>query len=143
MKISKSTDLAIHGLWQLAADSKRLHFVSEMAKAQRVSESYLAKIFQRLARRGLVRSLRGKRGGFALAKVPEKISLAEVVRAVESDGPLYSCLGPERGCKGYETCNLKRVFRDVEDRIYSVLGKTSLADLCKSNGSGARRSWML
>ena len=60
MKFSKSTELAIHGLWLLANKRPKLLLVSKMAGAQNVSESYLAKIFQKLARKGLVRSTRGR-----------------------------------------------------------------------------------
>jgi len=143
MKFSKSTDLAIHGLWQLATKGPQLLLVSEMASAQKVSETYLAKVFQKLARRGLVKSTRGKKGGFTLARTPEKITMADVVRAIETEEPLYECLGTERGCKGKDTCGLRMLFQDAELKLFNVLEKTSLHDLLGSNGSkDARRAWL-
>ena len=132
MKLSKSTELAIHGLYQLARHKPGQLLVSEMASAQKVSISYLAKVFQKLARRGLVRSTRGKKGGFSLAKIPEKISLADVVRAVEAQEPLFDCLRSIRGCTANGNCLLRKSFRQAEVSMYSILEKTSLADLLAS-----------
>ena len=98
MKLSKSTELAIHGLFQLAQQKQNMLLISEIARAQNVSASYLAKVLQKLAECGLVRSSRGPKGGFSLARSPEKISLADVVQAVEAKEPLFDCLWRIRGC---------------------------------------------
>jgi Rrf2 family protein len=142
MKFSKSTELAIHGLWMLANRRPALVLISEMAKAQKVSESYLAKVFQKLARKGLVRSTRGKRGGFSLARLPEDISMADVVRAIEAEEPLYDCLDEHRGCQSRLQCTLRSVFEEAEKVLYAALEKTSLADLLSSRNADSRASWM-
>jgi Rrf2 family nitric oxide-sensitive transcriptional repressor len=143
MKFSKSTELAIHGLWLLASKRPELLLISEMADAQNVSGSYLAKIFQKLARKGLVRSTRGKRGGFTLAREPGDISVADVVRAVETNEPLYDCLDVGRGCQSRSSCLLRDVFDKAERQLYVALEKTSLADLMSCGNGDARAPWML
>jgi Rrf2 family nitric oxide-sensitive transcriptional repressor len=143
MKFSKSTELAIHGLWLLANRRPELLLVSEMADAQNVSESYLAKIFQKLARKGLVRSTRGKRGGFTLAREPGEISVADVVRAVEAEEPLYDCMDTGRGCRSRTHCLLRDVFGKAERRMYTVLQDTSLADLMSCGNGDDRAPWMI
>jgi len=143
MKFSKSTELAIHGLWLLANKRPGLLLIAEMAEAQSVSESYLAKIFQRLARKGLVRSTRGKRGGFTLAKEPKEISVADIVRAVEADEPLYDCMDVGRRCRGRTDCLLRDVFERAERRMFSALESTSLADLMTCGNGDARAPWMI
>jgi Rrf2 family nitric oxide-sensitive transcriptional repressor len=143
MKFSKSTELAIHGLWLLANRRPKLLLVSEMANAQNISESYLAKIFQKLARKGLVRSTRGKRGGFTLARDPGEISVADVVRAVEAEEPLYDCMAVGRGCQSRDNCLLRDVFHRAEKQMYSTLEKTSLADLMSCGNGEARAPWMI
>lgn len=142
MKLSKSTELAIHGLYQLALTSPRQLLVAEMAGAQQVSVSYLAKVFQKLARRGLVRSTRGKRGGFALARSPEQISLADVIRAVEAEEPLFDCLGSVRECKANSQCLTRHCFHEAEQSMYGVLAGTSLADIVDSD-RGERTNWQV
>lgn len=143
MKFSKSTELAIHGLWLLANKRPGLLLIAEMAEAQSVSESYLAKIFQKLARKGLVRSTRGKRGGFTLAREPKEISLADVVRAVEAQEPLYDCMDVGRGCRSRASCLLRDVFSRAEQQMYAALEKTSLADLMTCQDGDARAPWMI
>lgn len=143
MKFSKSTELAIHGMWMLANRRPGLLLVSEMADAQHVSQSYLAKVFQKLARKGLVRSTRGKRGGFTLAREPDKITLSEVVQAIEADEPLYECMDAGRGCRSRSGCLLRDAFREAEQALYEVLKRTSLADLMQCAHDDDRAPWML
>lgn len=142
MKLSKSTELALHGLYQLAVTRPRQLLVAEMAGAQQVSTSYLAKVFQKLARKGLVRSTRGKRGGFALARTPEEISVADVVRAVEAEEPLFDCLGHARSCKSNGSCLMRARFDQAERSMYEVLEATSLAELLASD-HGEREAWLV
>ena len=142
MKLSKSTELAIDGLYQLAVTRPRQLLVSEMAGAQQVSTSYLAKVFQRMARSGLVNSTRGKRGGFTLARSPKSISIADVVRAIEADEPIYDCLHDRRGCKGNSDCMLRDAFFEVEKVMYTMLEKTSLADLLVGSEVPERSKWL-
>ena len=74
LRFSQSTDLAIHGLWALAhLETGRFVLLSDIAHRQNVSKSYLAKVFQRLTHAGITRAMRGKRGGYALARPPEAI----------------------------------------------------------------------
>lgn len=142
MKISKSTELAIHSLWMLGRKRSGMLLVSEMARAQRASRSYLAKVFQRMARTGLVRSTRGKRGGFQLARRPEKISLADVVRAMEAQEPLYDCLHDNRGCRGKTDCLLRETFQEVEQVMLGALERITLGDLIARSPADKRTRWL-
>ena len=142
MKFSRSTELAIHGLWMLARKRPELLLISEMVEAQGASQSYLAKVFQRMARSGLVNSTRGKRGGFTLARSPKSISIADVVRAIEADEPIYDCLHDRRGCKGNSDCMLRDAFFEVEKVMYTMLEKTSLADLLVGSEVPERSKWL-
>lgn len=142
MKFSKSTELAIHGLWMLAHRRPKLLLISEMAEAQGASQSYLAKVFQKMARRGLVSSTRGKRGGFTLARRPESITIADVVRAIEAEEPIYDCLRASRNCQGNSDCLLRGKFREVERVMFGVLEKTSLADLLSGPDEPKRARWL-
>ncbi|PON18199.1 BadM/Rrf2 family transcriptional regulator [Candidatus Entotheonella serta] len=116
LRFSQSTDMAIHGLWALARlkAPKRFLLLSEIARPQNVSESYLSKIFQKLTREGLVKAVRGKRGGYALARLPEEISVGDVVRAMEADAhPMYRCMAEERCCAATASCLLLNVFAEA------------------------------
>ena len=130
LRFSQSTDLAIHGLWALAClETGRFILLSDIASRQHVSESYLSKVFQKLTRAGLTRAMRGKRGGYTLARPPAEISVGDVVRAMAPEPPMYQCLAQERCCEAIENCLLLRVFAEAEQHMYAVLDRVTLADL--------------
>jgi len=142
MKFSKSTDLAVHGLWILAQNRPQQVFIAELALKQNVSQTYLAKVFQKLARKGLVNSVRGKRGGFCLARDPEGISIADVARAVEAEEPFFECLAPVRGCEGQNDCKVRETFLHAGEVMYEVLEKITLADLLLVAQNNGRSKWL-
>lgn len=144
LQLSQSTDMALHGLWSLAhAEDGRFLLLSEIARAQKVSESYLSKVFQKLTRAGLVHAVRGKHGGYALARSPEAITVGDVVRAIEADQPMYQCLAQTRCCEAVENCLLLRVFAEAERQMYAVLDGVTLADLIADFLRGVQRmSWL-
>ena len=130
LRFSQSTDLAIHGLWALARlETGRFIFLGDIASRQNVSESYLSKVFQRLTRAGLTRAMRGKRGGYTLARSPAEITVGDVVRAMHPEPPMYQCLAQERCCEATKDCLLLRVFAEAEQHMYAVLDRVTLADL--------------
>src|SRR5215813_9798324 len=130
LHISQSTDMASRGLWPLAhLETGRFVLLSDIAHRQNVSESYLAKVFQRLTHAGITRAMRGKRGGYALALPPEEITIGDVVRAMDQEPPMYQCLAQERCCEAMKNCLLLRVFAEAEQHMYAVLDRVTLADL--------------
>jgi len=144
LQFSQSTDLAIHGLWALA-HLETGHFVllSDIAQRQNVSESYLAKVFQRLTHAGITRAMRGKRGGYTLARPPEAITIGDVVRAMDPEPPMYQCLAQERCCEATQNCLLLRVFAEAEQHMYAVLDRVTLADLLSDFlRSRERMAWL-
>jgi Rrf2 family nitric oxide-sensitive transcriptional repressor len=140
LRFSQSTDLAIHGLWALAClETGRVILLSDIASRQHVSESYLSKVFQKLTRAGLTRAMRGKRGGYTLARPPAEISIGDVVRAMDPEPPMYQCLARERCCEAMANCLLLRVFAEAEQHMYAVLDRVTLADLLTDVLGGEKR----
>lgn len=144
LRFSQSTDLAIHGLWALAhLEMGRFVLLSDIAQRQNVSESYLAKVFQRLTHAGITRAMRGKRGGYALARLPEAITIGDVVRAMDPEPPMYQCLAQERCCEATQNCLLLHVFAEAEQHMYAVLDRVTLADLLSDFlHSRERMAWL-
>jgi len=133
MQLSVGTDYAIHGLVYLALRPRgQVVYVSEVAKAQNISESYLAKVFQNLARTGLVVSYRGSKGGYMLAKPSEQITFRDILQAVEGPSPLYTCLDQRRDCHIGLDCKILMILREAEQKMYEVLERTTLKDLLDS-----------
>jgi len=128
LRISEATSLAIHTVVYLAAHTEALVSTKEIAKVFHASEAHLSKVLQRLARVGLVRSIRGPHGGFALLKPANKISLLEVYEAIE--GPINSdvCLLEEPVCKKGR-CVMGTILHGMYREINQYLRRTTVESL--------------
>ena len=130
MELTRKGEYAIRGIVFLASQpTDQICLLSDIAAAVDVPQTFLAKIFQQFSKIGLVRSYRGTGGGFILGRPPEKISLLEVVEAVE--GPIVPnrCVTGERDCSRADTCNVHPVWMDVKEQIREILAGVSLKDL--------------
>ena len=87
MELTRKAEYAVRGMLYLGKHQEgQLAMLGDIADAMDAPRTFLAKIFQDLAKKGLVKSSKGIRGGFVLARPPEKITLCEIVEAIE--GPI-------------------------------------------------------
>jgi Rrf2 family protein len=106
--------------------------------AKRIAEEFgippelLAKILQRLAKRRLIVSQNGPKGGYVLTRRPADISVGEVVRALEGPISIVSCLD-HGGCPQELRCNLKRPVQKLQTAISHLLDSMSLSELSNQN----------
>ncbi len=102
--------------------------------ARRIAEEFgippelLAKVLQRLAKRRLIVSQNGPKGGYALARQPNEITVGEVIRALEGPISIVSCMD-HSGCPQEPRCNLKRPVQKLQAAISQLLDTMSLAEL--------------
>jgi Rrf2 family protein len=106
-----------------------LSLISEISEAQEVPKSYLSKIMQHLVRAGLVKSRRGARGGFYLARKPEEITLREAIEAIEGPIFLNVCLIKKGECHRDEFCPVHHVWKEAQKRLFEVLDGKTMAQL--------------
>ena len=132
MQFTKAEEYGILGVLYLAEKDRYVVTpLGEIAEAQDIPEKFLAKIFQSLTRAGIVRSHRGVRGGFSLGKNPAKMSIKEVLEAIQGPYHLMKCI-PDIGICGKDTfCALREVLIIAEDKLVSTFEKYTLADLGK------------
>ncbi|TPW20083.1 MAG: BadM/Rrf2 family transcriptional regulator [Elusimicrobia bacterium] len=132
--LSKSARYALQGLIHLASrqgDGRVL--VENAARALDLPPSFLAKLFQRMARKGLLASHRGPRGGYVLARAPELITLADVVSATQEPmGGRRECLLESGGCAGDGFCAIHEDVVAAERRINDALSRITLAAAVRS-----------
>ena len=106
--------------------------------AKRIAEEFaippelLAKILQRLAKRRLITSQNGPKGGYVLARPQSEISVGQVVRALEGPINIVSCFD-HAGCPQEERCNLRRPVQKIQAAISQVLDSMSLAELASED----------
>ncbi len=134
MRLTRGTDYALRGMVSLAQDAPgHIALVSALALREGVPESYLAKIFQDLARSGIVHSHRGARGGFSLARPADTITLRQIIEAVEGPIALNTCLEGcnAESCNRQDTCPVYPVLRAAQDQLIATLDGTTLAELAR------------
>ncbi len=130
MRLTRGSDYAMRGMIYLAKQSRgKICLVSDVAQAQGVPESYLAKIFQDLSRSGLVISHRGAKGGFALARGSDAITLRQVVEAIEGPIALSPCLDERVGCERSEICEAHLTLAEAQTQLLRVLDGSTLQDV--------------
>ena len=138
MKISEAASLALHVMAFLAGRPLRMVTAKEAAARLRVSEAHLAKVLQRLAKAGLVRSTRGQKGGFTLKKPAREIPLLEIYETIEGRLEETSCLVGVPICLG-EECVLGGLLKKVDDEARAYLTRTRLSDLERVFGRDNRQ----
>jgi Rrf2 family transcriptional regulator, iron-sulfur cluster assembly transcription factor len=132
MELTRKGEYAIRGIVYLARQPKgKVALISEIAEAAEVPQTFLAKIFQNFAKIGLVNSYRGTRGGFVLGRPASKITLREVVEAV--DGPILPnrCLMDSEGCERSGACVAHDVWRKVKEQVVGILDGVTIEDLAR------------
>ncbi|MBL7114386.1 MAG: Rrf2 family transcriptional regulator [Kiritimatiellae bacterium] len=104
--ITREADYAIRTIAYLASqDPDQSVSCTELAEKTDVPYRFLRKIVNKLNAANIIRSVRGRNGGICLQKPAKKISVLEVVNAVDSKGVLFNtCLGDEPGCERYRSC---------------------------------------
>jgi Rrf2 family protein len=101
----------------------------EVAQQLGIPRLYLSKILQILTRRGLLRSQRGRNGGFALAKPAPKISVLEILDAVGQAERFQRCLLGFEGCGEGNPCPIHDAWAEVRARMLELFNNTTIADL--------------
>ena len=129
IQISEATSLALHGMGILVSSDTGRITIKEMAEITQASEAHLSKVFQRLAKSGLVRSIRGPKGGFELAKNPEEITLLDIYKAIEGELTEDTCFLQNATVCPFETCIFGDLVENLTQRFMEHLNKTTLHDL--------------
>ena len=133
-----SAEYALHSLLIMLTRTEPVS-VRDLARFQKLPARFLAKLFTQLKKAELVNGIEGIRGGFALARPPELISVMDVLEAVDPNRSLFECAEIRRNCElfGSEppawsvagTCRIHLVMQEAENALRSVLRSKSLADL--------------
>jgi Rrf2 family protein len=132
MKISRSTGYALLAVGYIAQHQKEGIILSQsVSKKYNIPLEYLLKILQQLVRANVLRSKRGPRGGFSLAKSTKKITLLQVVEAVE--GPMISHLNLAEQARGEKfAARAERTYEKAIAQARTVFEKAKIADLLEA-----------
>ncbi len=128
MRLALQTDFALRTLIYLAVHAERAT-VGQISEFYGISAAHVAKVVNRLARLGYVRSLRGIGGGLELAQRPQDVRIGEVILAFEGNLHLLECTTVENMCAIQSFCKLKNVMAEAERLQREYLLSVTLLDV--------------
>ncbi len=132
MQITRAGEYAVLGLMSLARHTPgQMSMIEEVSREEKIPKSFLSKIFQNLAKAGLVRSVRGAGGGFVLAKQPDEITVLAIIEAIEGKIAFQRCRQEKAECEHVGGCALCGLFEQAQDGLKDVLVRTTLSDLIR------------
>ena len=131
VKISAKSRYALHLMLELAMQEEGSNLsVKSVAESRGISEKYLEQIIPILVRTGLIRSVRGAKGGYHLVKSPEDCTVGQILRTVEGSLSPVSCMDDEvNQCARCKECVTLELWEQVDQAISNVVDHVTLADL--------------
>jgi Rrf2 family protein len=134
MRISKRTDYALRALFTLVEFHGHGPIpIRELARRNQVPKRFLEHILLDLKSQGWVTSLAGIRGGYQLAKAPEKITMGEIVRFFDGVISPIGCVSVSNytRCSQEPVCRFRRVFLEARNFLTTLMDRATLADVAK------------
>jgi Rrf2 family protein len=136
--LSQKARYALHALIVLAehGDDEPI-MIADIAQKARVPRKFLEQILLDLKRRGIVRSLRGRAGGYLLGRQPKSITFAEVIRTIDGPLALSPCVSATAyhkcdDCDDENTCAIRKVLLAARDATAAILEERTLAGALSS-----------
>ncbi len=135
MKLSTKSRYGVRAIFDIAYHAGGLPTqIKDISKRQQITPRYLEQIFQKLKRAGIVKSIRGPKGGYYLARKPEKIAVGDVIRAMdESIEPVF-CARPakrKKKCARETHCVAQVVWREAGERLTGYLDSMTIDKMCR------------
>jgi Rrf2 family protein len=137
--ITRDTDYALRALCFIAGCKQEIVPVSELVRALQIPRPFLRKILQVLNKKRILKSHRGKGGGFILGVVPKELFLVDLITIFQGPLKLNECVFKKRPCPRKAICRLKKKIDRLEKYVLSELGAINLADLLKEKSSRSTR----
>ncbi len=135
MKLSTKSTYGLRAMLNIALKADEgATSITDIYQNEGISVSYLEQLLNKLRRNGLIKSIRGPKGGYILTRVPKKITVADIVKALEGDIYPVHCTGGQKGsdkfCKKSKGCVPKIVWVKLAKAISDCLESVTLDDLC-------------
>lgn len=131
LRLSKLTDYATVILSFMAKKSEQFFTAVEIAESTGIHLPTVSKVLKLLVRAQVLKSLRGARGGYCLAEVPEKITVAEVIKALEGPIAITECSISEQSCEQSPGCDIRGNWGLINQVIHDALESVTLADMIR------------
>jgi Rrf2 family protein len=127
-RLSKKADYGLIALKHLTLHDTQACSAPVLARTYNIPSELMAKVLQKLVRKGLLVSQPGPNGGYALARSPETISVIDVIEALEGPVLLTPCEAAD-DCEQLQLCSIKDPLRNIKQKVVSVLVDTTIHEL--------------
>lgn len=131
LKLSKLTDYATVILSLMAKDHEHTRSAVEIANSTGIALPTVSKILKSLVNANVLISVRGTKGGYALAQSPENITVATIISALEGPIAVTECSNSQQLCEQAAGCNIRGHWNVINQAIYRALESVTLADMIK------------
>lgn len=127
--ITRDTDYAVRALCQIAKEKNKIISVHDLVEELRMPRPFLRKILQTLNKKGMLKSFKGKNGGFILAIPPEKIYLVDLIKIFQGPLKLNECVFKKRLCPDTNACILRQKINGIEEQVLLQLKTINITSL--------------
>lgn len=129
MRLSKLTDYATVILSHIAKKNDGVHAAMGIAEVTGIAQPTVSKVLKLLVNAKVLTSVRGAKGGYKLARSPEKISVAAVINALEGPIALTECSASHHACEQVQGCEIQGNWDLINKTVHNALESVTLADL--------------
>ena len=138
LRLSKLTDYGTVVLAEMARDPNRLHSAAELAVGLHLAAPTVSKLLKQFTRGGLVKSQRGAKGGYSLARPAEDISAVQIIDAIEGPVAITQCSMSHSRCGIEAVCGIGQNWQRISLAIRDALNGVTLAQLARPVGPPPR-----
>ena len=133
MLYSKGTEYAIRSLaWMAKENGSQARRVEDIARLSEVPAPFLAKTFQKLAKDGILLSVKGPSGGYVLARLPSQLSLLDIVTCIARCYDMDGCILGKGKCSDSNSCAIHKKWLGTKRGILEFLKTATIADIALS-----------
>ena len=127
-KITKKVEYALMAIRHLHMEDRKLSSSTEIANSYNIPKPLLAKILQRLARKDIIKAIKGPNGGYIISKDPLKIKMSEFFEIMEGPMGIAGCIYDSK-CDQIECCSIKSPIIKLNNTVKSLFDNMTLAEI--------------
>ena len=129
MKLSTKSRYGTRMLLFMAQNYNRPVQIKEISEAEGITPKYVEQLAILLKRAGFIKTVRGPKGGYILSNPPDKITIKEVVSALEKEDVLVRCVKDPNSCNRVKACKIRDIWKTATHLLFEKLGAITLKDL--------------
>lgn len=132
MRFTRKGECALLGLIYLVKQGEEsISYVGEISRALNLPQKLMAQVFYNLARSGLLKSHRGRGGGFSIALPAREITVKDVIEAVQGEPLVYRCVAKGEVCESFKKCSIQEILYHLQKQTMETLGGVTLDELAE------------